>query len=254
MFKVDKIKKILDCDICNNILIEPISLSCGYTVCKAHFDKLILETGVKNITCLVCHDDHTVPDKGFVVNKGIQNLLDMELNFLETSTAYKQCNDELVRANVHMNKLGLSETNAEFYIDEYFQNLKRQVDLRRENLKLEIDDISDSIIKSIETSQANLIESRKICKPFTPNIQKLKEELDELTQMFKLVFNDNEFQDIKEKLTILGDELNRTIDNYNISLLGNREYIFQFEDISLACMFGHLSNFEIKNKVKCFFA
>ncbi len=31
MFKVDKMKKILDCDICNNILIEPISLSCGYT-------------------------------------------------------------------------------------------------------------------------------------------------------------------------------------------------------------------------------
>ena len=40
------------------------------------------------------------------------------------------------------------ETNAEVYIYEYFEDIKIQVDLRREVLKQKIDDHSDEIIKS----------------------------------------------------------------------------------------------------------
>ena len=45
------------------------------------------------------------------------------------------------------------EKEPENYIFEYFEDLKRQVDLRREELKLKLDNCSDEIIQSIERTK-----------------------------------------------------------------------------------------------------
>jgi hypothetical protein len=45
------------------------------------------------------------------------------------------------------------EKEPENYIFEYFEDLKRQVDLRREELKLKLDNCSDEIIQTIERTK-----------------------------------------------------------------------------------------------------
>ena len=48
------------------------------------------------------------------------------------------------------------------FIYNDFEKILRQVDLRRENLKQQIDNYSDEMIKSIERTQTDLIKKREL--------------------------------------------------------------------------------------------
>jgi hypothetical protein len=41
MYNVDKIKNFFDCDLCLQVLVDPITIPCGSNVCKSHLDKTI---------------------------------------------------------------------------------------------------------------------------------------------------------------------------------------------------------------------
>jgi len=41
MFKIDQAKSLFDCCLCNNMIVDPITLVCGNTICKGHIDKMI---------------------------------------------------------------------------------------------------------------------------------------------------------------------------------------------------------------------
>lgn len=62
---------------------------------------------------------------------------------------------EIEEANDNMAKIEALENNGENYIKDYFEDIKREVDLRREDLKLKIDDYSDSIIQSKNKKQVD---------------------------------------------------------------------------------------------------
>lgn len=36
MFKIDKIRNVFDFDLCSQLLVDPITLVCGYSICKRH--------------------------------------------------------------------------------------------------------------------------------------------------------------------------------------------------------------------------
>ena len=78
MNKLDMIKDFFDCDICENLLIDPISLPCGKNVCNHHLQVVVYKI-FYGIFCIgkkfcfeICNDKHYVPEKGhFIVNKHI---------------------------------------------------------------------------------------------------------------------------------------------------------------------------------------
>jgi hypothetical protein len=53
------------------------------------------------------------------------------------------------------------EKNAELYIYEYFEDIKRKVDLRREDLIERIHNCSEEIIKSVESTQQKYLKMSK---------------------------------------------------------------------------------------------
>ena len=72
MYKLDKIKTLFNCDICNHSLVDPISLPCGNNVCNEHLQTWRDLNEINSFTCGICEDKHVVPEKGFKVNKQIQ--------------------------------------------------------------------------------------------------------------------------------------------------------------------------------------
>jgi len=95
------------------------------------------------------------------------------------------------------------EKNAENYIYDYFEDVKRQVDIRREDIKFKIDKYSDEIIKSVELDQMNLIKLSKEANQLKTNIEKSRKDLNELISRFDtLEFNDEKFKDIKESVLL----------------------------------------------------
>jgi hypothetical protein len=53
MFKIDQVENLFDCEQCNQLLIDPITLLCGYSVCKIHLDEL-LESSLKESNTHFC--------------------------------------------------------------------------------------------------------------------------------------------------------------------------------------------------------
>jgi hypothetical protein len=141
-YKIDQVKNLFDCKQCDQLLVDPVTLLCGYSVCKRHLD-VLLESYPKDsntFPCKLCDDEHYIPKKGFAINKTIQNALDIKLNTLKLNPVYEECKSEINDAKISIQKIEILEKDPDNYIFEYFEEFKRQVDIRREELKLKLDE------------------------------------------------------------------------------------------------------------------
>ena len=250
MYKVEKIKNSLDCDVCKQLLVDPMVMSCGKFFCKSHLTELLMNntSNRKNtFICGICLEEHFIPNNGFVVNDRLQELVDLQLNKLKPSAMFEECKKELENAKENVVKIELLEKNAENYIYDYFENIKRQVVIRRDGLKIEIDNYSNQIIKSVELNQKNFIKLSKEVNKITENINKLKKEFNELNAQFDtLEFNDKKFEDIKASVAVVNREFNKIPAVYQESLTGNKDYTFDFKESQIEDIFGRLTDVQVK--------
>ena len=119
------------------------------------------------------------------------------------------------------------------------------MDLRREQLKLQLDNSSDEIIQSIESAKENCIKLSKETIKISTEIEKSKEELTELVGRFDTFEIDNEkFEEIRESLTVLNEDLTRKLEEFKDSIIGDKEYTFEFEEIDIKGLFGYFKEVE----------
>jgi len=245
MYKIDMIKGLFDCDICKNLLVDPISLPCGNNVCKHHleyFGKKKIVLG-KSFVCEVCKDKHYVPEKGhFIVNKQIKKALDIELNNLKvSSSAHNECKDIIKEAKESLAQIETLEKNAEGYICEHFANIKRQVEIRKKKLKAEIDGYSGGLIRSLDRAQDEFIKLSKEENELSTKIEAFKKQLDAIRENFDMLeFDDKKFKVIKQDLEVLKKDLTQTVYSYNDHLIENKKYDFIFEQKPISSVFGRL--------------
>jgi hypothetical protein len=155
-----------------------------------------------------------------------------------------ECKKGINEANENVVKIGLLEKNTEIYIYEYFEDIKRQVDIRREDLKLKIDEYSDEIIKSVEANQQNLIKLSKNINQMTTDIEKSKNELAKLTTQFDtLDNNDKKFED--HKADVVNQELHKILAEYRDSQIGSNKFTFEFKELPIEDIFGRLHVFQV---------
>ncbi len=74
MFQLEKINDLFNCKICEDILVNPILLPCGETVCKPHTDE------ISKGKCVFCSGTHIAPKEGFPENRIVKHQLDLEIN------------------------------------------------------------------------------------------------------------------------------------------------------------------------------
>ncbi len=248
MYKIEKVKSFLDCQLCNKLLVDPVVMACGKFICKIHLERLLThESKEKNtFICEICQEEHFIPKKGFVVSDRLQGLLDVELNKLAPSPMFEECRKEIEKAKENVNEIGLLEKNGENYIYEYFEDIKRQVDIRREDLKFKIDTYSDQIIKSVELDQMNLIKLSKEANQLATNIEKSRKDLYELIAQFDILeFNDKKFEDIKANVEVVNRELHKILAGYQDSLIGNKKFKFEFKESPVEEIFGRVTDFQV---------
>ena len=256
MFKIDQVKGLLDCEQCLQLLVNPITIPCGYSVCKKHLDELLENSMEENkFQCVLCQRQHVVPTEGFVINRRLQDALEIELNKFKPSQVYENCKMELNDSKDNVAKIEALEKDPEFYIYEYFEEIKRQVDLRREEIKLRVDSCSDEMIRSIENSKENCVRLAKEGRRLEIDIQKQKKVLDELLERFdRFEFNEKKFEDIKNSVVLLNKDLNRKLEVYKISILDSKTYAFESSAIYGEDEIGNIfGSFEINDYVISFY-
>ncbi len=118
--------------------------------------------------------------------------------------------------------------------------------MRRENLKMDIDDFSDEIIKLIDIAQTNCVLRStnglsKELEQLSIDVEKLKKDLSQLISRFDTFdIREKKYEDIKQEVGVLNKAITRIQSEYTNSLLGNKEYSFES------------NNFEIKDVFGCF--
>lgn len=245
MFKIDKVKNLFDCDICDKLLVDPISIACGNTICKVHLDAVLetetnIDSEFKTFDCELCHEDHFVPKQGFIVSKQIQDCLKIQLTGLKLTPVFDECKREIKEARENVSMIDSLVKNSDNYVHEYFENIKRNVDLRREDLKVRFDNHSEQVIRSISNSQLDHAgRSEAKFENILENIARSKVQLDESMEQFDTFeIDEKNAEVIRCRVNILNKNLRSIIDEYNGLLVDGAGYLFEFEEIAVPEVFG----------------
>ena len=123
------IKSILNCAQCDQLLNEPVRIACSKNVCKRHLDEIVQNsTDRRKFRCVFCNKHHTIPEEGFGINSRIQ----IASKF---SKIYEKCKNEINDAKNNLTVIEKLDKDHKRNIYEYFEDIKRQVNLRRGELK-----------------------------------------------------------------------------------------------------------------------
>jgi hypothetical protein len=140
----------LTCLHCLKILREPMKLTCGDSICKEH-----LEANVTSFVCKSCKKEIHLGD-GYEALKGntiVQNLIEKQVYLTEDELQLKKSLEESIEMFYQLNrKFRDSKDREELPIKfhEHFQEMRRQIDLQREELKDKIDKIALSMIDQVK--------------------------------------------------------------------------------------------------------
>ncbi len=239
MFQLEKIKDLFNCKICEDVLVDPIILPCGETVCKAHTEEISKDK------CMFCSGTQMAPKEGFLENMFAKNLLEnkIHLNFSQ----FDEYNKIFQDLNRNLKEIELIRNDPVNYIAEYFGELTRQVDLRRETLIEDIHKYSDELVQNIEKLKQDCVAKSKETTKITVELETIKVKINELNS----TLNSSEIYDIKlkemmskKKSKELGDLLGPVLKKYKFEIQGRKYYKLSTSEMRLENAFGSLNCFD----------
>lgn len=191
-------KEKFTCKYCSEVYKEPVSLNCcGENICKKHIKDLISTSLSNKFTCPMCNEENS--NQKLNVNKLIQDLLRNDLHKFEIDSKYKST---LNNFETEIRNLEAILNEPENYIYEEISDLKRQVDLDRERLKGQIDNLADNLIQNLELYEKKFkieIKSKVDLDKFKNLITSSKEQLKDFEMCLSLFSVKNEERDKKKK-------------------------------------------------------
>jgi len=243
MSKFDKINSLFNCQICHHILQDPIFLPCSKTVCRTHSEDISREK------CEFCGKFHPVPEDGFPVNELVKSLLEFQLNKINLNFAqynhYKVIIEDL---NKELKLIEAIRNDPESYISDYFSDLTREIDLRREILIRDIQEYSDELIKKIAVLREECLLKSKEKTKITESIDEVKEKIVSLNARFdSLEMDDRNHEEIMSQKE--SREVQKLIEpllkDYKFELQGNKCYKLDTNEmLNLEKIFGSLNDFD----------
>jgi hypothetical protein len=148
----------------------------------------------------MCNEEHSVPNGGFVVNELLQKASEIKFHNIKLSPIFDECKNLIKETKESAAKTEAIADDPESFIYEYFSDLKNKVDLRREELKLKIDDISDQLVQSIEDTQLKCTQLSKENKLIKETFDVSNNQLSKLIKEFDIFkFDVKRFEELKKK-------------------------------------------------------
>ena len=150
---INSSKSEYQCQVCSKILKDPIHLPCHCTICHAHLTDGTAKDG--RITCVECKDTFVVKDMDSKVNRWAKRILESEGHLSPEEKAAKSELQKLLNEFQQLyNKLQQEHAIFEVGSHDHFAEIKRQIDLQREELKEKIDEIYFDMISKVEQHEA----------------------------------------------------------------------------------------------------
>jgi hypothetical protein len=236
---MSEIQDLLNCVMCREIFADtPIILPCcNKTVCEHHIEKQEKNANSlkrKLFTCVLCETSHDMENcKKFATNETIEKLLKIQIDkFANFGDIYVRTNNQLNSLERHFFKVNNLISDPKNFIYEKISALKRDVDLRREKLKEEIDKICDEMIQKLDKYQQECyenIQSLKLEENTSNTLSEVQRNLDEWTKDNKkllIVSNDSKRKEIQTKVKELDINLFARYETIKEELMMNKVWFY----------------------------
>jgi hypothetical protein len=194
--------QVFRCNICTNVIHNPVTLPCGDSICKYHVDKL-LESSEENINykCAKCMREFQIPECGFEINFAMDFLLKRQLEKLDFGDTYKEAIKECERLRSMVKEYESNKSGPELALCEHYSELRTRVEILKEDFKDKVDDLAGEIIDRLATSELTCKENLKanqdgFAEFITQAETKLKEWNEEL-EMFKI--DEEKWREVKQE-------------------------------------------------------
>jgi WD40 repeat protein len=202
---------------------------CDSTICLEHLEKMV-DTNDNTYKCNNCMMQKKLPDNGFKINKDISRSIDMEFN-LNQSQKDTISKFELLKSSLSEH----NSFNVGYWQNEYFNDLRNQVDIHREKLIQEIHQQSNKIITKLYELEEE-VNNLKLSK--TKNdFGKIDSEIKFWEKKINLRINEKELNELNKKfdeyIQNIKDDINK-LKNESIN-----HYCVEFKPID-SNLFGEL--------------
>ena len=168
--KIDKLKSLFVCQLCKCQYEKPIILPCGEIICEKDLDIFYKnQDSIKN--CKFCDKEHSKSSK--IPAKQTIKLMELgshQIDFGKTFEYGKNVLRDLDRTIRDYEQINNDPNN---YIYNYFNDLKNQCDIKREEIKMEIDNHFDNLLLEIQDLCGDYQRSTKM-----KNNEKINAEID----------------------------------------------------------------------------
>lgn len=141
---VDTVNSVIVCKWCRQILVKPILLPCGETICWSHQDHFRQDP-----TCAVCGSQHKLPRRLFPPNKAMEILLEADIGRLDFGSSHRDACDNVKELRDQMNEYETRRDDPFGYIQSYFASLKADIESTRDNLVSQINQCSERLLDEI---------------------------------------------------------------------------------------------------------
>ena len=214
---LDIARKALICGICKNVLQKPVILPCFKTVCELHLKNM------KGLDCVLCQGWHAIPPEGFSENLMAKNKVDSQ-SYL--SDEEKKWRAELDSSNSDFaclfERLELREPELEIFLYDYFAELRIKMDIHREEIKIEIDNIHERMLLQLNAYEKNCKEKLQLTNETLANLNK-QASLDKFKEKCEHEFFKSSHSDVAN-FKLLKNEQNARASNLKSSAQ-NFEYL-----------------------------
>ena len=137
------VKSEIVCNTCKLILRDSVTLPCSSDICGEHLRDGTVKNGV-----ITCEKNFDVPRIGFAPNFELANLLASKSHLSNEEKTTKRAIQDLIHQLEELQHLVITSTKPEMELTtfEHFTEIRRQIDIQREELKRKIDEIALKLI------------------------------------------------------------------------------------------------------------
>jgi hypothetical protein len=209
-------------------------MCCGECICKHHIDELISSSSSNKFACPLCNEEN--PNQNFKIIKLLQDLIDNDLQNFEVDSKFKIIFNDL---KMEIQKIEIILKDPELIIFEEINDLKRQVDLEREKLKSEIDELANDLIQQLESYEAKFKTEYKTnvnLKHYNSLVESSKKQLEVYEKCLNLF--STKHQERKEKSM----QSEKMIKNLQLEIAELRNKLFSNSSISYKPFKGNMDD------------
>jgi hypothetical protein len=236
IYEESEIKDLLKCEHCSKPYGDyypPKILSCcGKTACNTCV--MQIENQLKNnkYKCIACSELDTMPKNGFNVNHAVAKLIEKQPKEIPRGLEAENLKQNLGELHDLVKKLLFEMENGEYLITEDCRELRRQVQLAKEEKIEEINKYCDALIVKIDTYEEE-------CKSKYKQMNEQKEKANDLINLVnksinqqnaylrQLAIDDKEVFECNQKMNQLKTQIENERKSIKKSMLSNQTMKFE---------------------------